>query len=84
MNNMEGYTTQLVPPAINNVLALPPKKKTNFRFKESREHILILLILFFFSVNVALAFVHFSISYGVVDGIPAPNFSASISNLFKF
>lgn len=82
---MNGHTTQLGPHPGKSSSVLFSKPKTPFiHFKENREHVLILFILFIFSVNIALAFANFYAYGNIIDSLPTPSFMASLLNFWSF
>lgn len=82
--NTTGHTTELGPHAAE-ISSKEMRELSDFapKFKESREHVLLLLILLFFSANIALAFVHFQSASTAVDSTPPPDFMASLGNFLS-
>lgn len=82
---MYGHTTQLGPHEDRmKGDDFDPRKYPLIEFKEIREHILILLVLLFFSVNIAFVFINNSSSSTIVDTIKAPDFLAAVGEFFSF
>lgn len=81
---MNGHTTQLGPHEQRVEQRLPRNTEPFFNLKElkqSREHVLVLMVLLFFTANVAFVFIHYSSDPTIVDGLPPSQSLASLGTV---